>query len=156
MVGGGRWGDRLCDRMSAGTMSQRNVQIVSAFFAAAGDVGEAAEAFLAEDAEFVPFTRLAGQGPGVRRASSQQITEIADQFAKTRSGQSSFARLEITRSPRFDARPGAPEARCRSPIASPRCSPCVREDRAHPVVSLIHEALEAVGRHSCGSGPPNP
>jgi hypothetical protein len=28
--------------MSAGTTSQRNVQIVSAFFDAAGDVGEAA------------------------------------------------------------------------------------------------------------------
>ena len=46
MVGGGRWGDRLRDRMTA----QRNVEIVSAFFDAAGDVGEAAEALLAEDA----------------------------------------------------------------------------------------------------------
>ena len=68
--------------MSAGTMSQRNVQIVSAFFDAAVDVGEAAEAFLAEDAEFVPFTRLAGSGSRGPEGFTRQITEIADQFAE--------------------------------------------------------------------------
>jgi ketosteroid isomerase-like protein len=63
-------------------MSQRNVQIVSAFFDAAGEVGEAAEAFLAEDAEFVPFTRLAGSGSRGPEGFTRQVAEIADQFAE--------------------------------------------------------------------------
>jgi ketosteroid isomerase-like protein len=61
-------------------MSQENVEIVSAFFAAAPE--PAYEAFLADDVEFVPFTRLAGGGSRGPAGFSRQIAEMADQFAE--------------------------------------------------------------------------
>jgi ketosteroid isomerase-like protein len=61
-------------------MSQENVEIVRAFFAAAIEDPEAgAQAYLAHDVEFIPFTRLAS--PSRRPLSFLgRISDIADQF----------------------------------------------------------------------------
>ena len=60
-------------------MSQENVEIVAAFFEAA--TSNEHEAYLADDVEFVPFTRLAGRSRGPE-GFTRQIAEIADQFAE--------------------------------------------------------------------------
>ena len=63
-------------------MSQENVEIVRAFFAAALDQpGAQAQTYLADDVEFIPFTRLAGPTRGPL-GFIDQIAEIADQFAE--------------------------------------------------------------------------
>ena len=138
-------------------MSQRNVQIVSAFFDAAGDVGEAAEAFLAEDAEFVPFTRLAGSGSRGPEGFAQQITEIADQFAEyeVRPEQLRPAGDHVVAALRRQAR----SARSPVPLADRFAQVfTLREGKIVRIQSYpsFDEALEAVGLRSCGSGPPNP
>src|SRR5215210_6695988 len=61
-------------------MSQTNVEIVRAFFAAAIDDPEAGpQAYLSRDVEFIPFTRLASPSEGALSFLGR-ISDIADQF----------------------------------------------------------------------------
>src|SRR5262245_721679 len=61
-------------------MSQENVEIVRAFFAAAlDDPKSSGHAYLAEDVVFIPLGRLTGSSEGPRGFVGC-ITDIADQF----------------------------------------------------------------------------
>jgi ketosteroid isomerase-like protein len=61
-------------------MSQENVEIVRAFFEAALDDPDAGgQVYLADDVEFIPFTRLAGPSRGAP-GFMRQIADISDQF----------------------------------------------------------------------------
>jgi ketosteroid isomerase-like protein len=62
------------------TMSQENVEIVRAFFEAALDDPDAGgQDYLADDVEFIPFTRIAGPSQGAV-GFMRRIADISDQF----------------------------------------------------------------------------
>jgi ketosteroid isomerase-like protein len=64
-------------------MSRENLEIVRRFFEGAlDDRDRDSPAYLAEDLEFIPFTRLAGPASQGPRGFVQQVAEVADQFAE--------------------------------------------------------------------------